>query len=114
MKILLETAEVKQIREDGGWGIIDGVTNNASHVSKSGRPHPVVYVHYPVRLEGPISLETITRRADELSWHVLEAGLAGADVCTMSMDVLEQLYQHPLTDLGIEMFLNDWKKVPKL
>jgi len=31
----------------------------------------------------------------------------------MSFDVLKQLYDHPLTDLGIEMFLNDWKKVPK-
>jgi transaldolase len=45
--------------------------------------------------------------------HVLEAALAGAHICTMSFDVLKQLYDHPLTDLGIEMFLNDWKKVPK-
>jgi transaldolase len=45
--------------------------------------------------------------------HVLEAALAGAEICTMSFDVLELLYHHPLTDLGIEIFLNDWKKVPK-
>jgi transaldolase len=45
--------------------------------------------------------------------HVLEAALAGSDVCTMSYDVLEQLYQHPLTDLGIDIFLKDWAKVPK-
>jgi transaldolase len=45
--------------------------------------------------------------------HVLESALAGVDICTMSFDVIQQLYQHPLTDLGIEMFLNDWKKVPK-
>ncbi len=45
--------------------------------------------------------------------HVLEAALAGAHICTMSFDVLKQLYQHPLTDVGIETFLNDWKKVPK-
>ncbi|MHB1768526.1 MAG: transaldolase family protein, partial [Phycisphaerae bacterium] len=44
--------------------------------------------------------------------HVLEAALVGAEICTMSFDVLQQLYQHPLTDIGIEMFLNDWKKVP--
>jgi transaldolase len=44
--------------------------------------------------------------------HVLEAGLAGADICTMSFDVLQQLYQHPLTDIVIQQFLNDWKKVP--
>jgi transaldolase len=45
--------------------------------------------------------------------HVLEAALAGSDVCTMSFDVLEQLYQHPLTDTGIDIFLKDWAKVPK-
>ena len=45
--------------------------------------------------------------------HVLEAALAGAEICTMNYDVLKQLYDHPLTDLGIEIFLNDWKKVPK-
>jgi len=45
--------------------------------------------------------------------HVLEAALAGSDVCTMAFDVIEQLYNHPLTDLGIEIFLKDWAKVPK-
>jgi transaldolase len=45
--------------------------------------------------------------------HVLEAALAGSDVVTMSYDVLEQLYQHPLTDIGIDIFLKDWAKVPK-
>lgn len=45
--------------------------------------------------------------------HVLEAGLAGTDVCTMSYDVLEQLYHHPLTDIGVDIFLKDWAKVPK-
>src|ERR1044071_9735266 len=43
--------------------------------------------------------------------HVLEAALAGSDVCTMGFDVLVQLYQHPLTDQGIEIFLRDWAKV---
>lgn len=45
--------------------------------------------------------------------HVLEAALAGSDVCTMAFDVLEQLYHHPLTDIGIDIFLKDWAKVPK-
>jgi transaldolase len=45
--------------------------------------------------------------------HVLEAALAGSDVCTMAIDVLEQLYHHPLTDIGIDIFLKDWAKVPK-
>ncbi len=45
--------------------------------------------------------------------HVLEAALAGADACTMFLDVMKLLYNHPLTDIGIEQFLKDWKKVPE-
>jgi transaldolase len=45
--------------------------------------------------------------------HVLEAALVGSDVCTMAYDVLEQLYHHPLTDIGIDIFSKDWAKVPK-
>jgi transaldolase len=45
--------------------------------------------------------------------HVLEAALAGSDVATMAFDVIEQLYHHPLTDIGIDIFLKDWAKVPK-
>ena len=43
--------------------------------------------------------------------HVLQAALAGSDVATMSFEVLEQLYHHPLTDVGIDVFLKDWAKV---
>ena len=45
--------------------------------------------------------------------HVLEAALAGAEIATMGYDVMAQLYNHPLTDMGIEIFLKDWKNVPK-
>lgn len=45
--------------------------------------------------------------------HVLEAALIGADVTTMTFDIMESLFKHPLTDVGLEMFLEDWKKVPK-
>ena len=45
--------------------------------------------------------------------HVLEAGLIGAHVATIPYKVIEQLVRHPLTDIGIERFLEDWKKVPK-
>jgi transaldolase len=44
--------------------------------------------------------------------QVLDAALAGADAATMPFDMLEALYQHPLTEDGLHMFLNDWKKVP--
>jgi len=214
MKIFLDTADVKQIREAWEWGIIDGVTTNPTHVSKTGRVPGEVYREICAMVNGPISLETIGLKADEIlkegrelaklhqnvvvkvvntveglkavkqftaegiktnvtvtfsplqallaakvgasyispfvgrldafghvgmdlvrqiktiytnynykteiivaavrhPTHVLESALAGADICTMAMDVVQQLYQHPLTDLGIEMFLNDWKKVPQ-
>jgi transaldolase len=45
--------------------------------------------------------------------EVLEALLAGADVATMPFDIMESLYKHTLTDLGLQMFLNDWKSVPE-
>jgi transaldolase len=45
--------------------------------------------------------------------HILDAARIGADVATMPFKVMMQLAQHPLTDIGLEKFLSDWKKVPK-
>ncbi|MCK4536584.1 MAG: fructose-6-phosphate aldolase [Desulfuromonadales bacterium] len=42
--------------------------------------------------------------------HVLEAGLIGADICTIPYSVMLQLTRHPLTDIGLEKFLADWQK----
>jgi transaldolase len=42
--------------------------------------------------------------------HVVEAARMGADVATMPLKVLNQLFQHPLTDKGLEKFLSDWHK----
>jgi transaldolase len=214
MKIFLDTADVKQIKEAWSWGVIDGVTTNPTHVSKTGRKPLDVYREICEIVDGPISLETIGLTTDEIltegrdlakihknnavvkvvntkeglkavkqftaegiktnvtvtfsalqallaakcgatyispfvgrldaighngmevarqiktiysnygykteiivaavrhPLHVLEAAMVGAEICTMAFDVLQQLYQHPLTDQGIEMFLNDWKKVP--
>jgi len=43
--------------------------------------------------------------------HVLDAALMGADIATMPFKVMEQLIKHPLTDIGLEKFLADWKKM---
>lgn len=43
--------------------------------------------------------------------HVLEAAQMGADVATIPLKVIEQLAQHPLTDIGMKKFLDDWKRV---
>jgi len=45
--------------------------------------------------------------------HVVQAALMGADVATIPYKVITQLLAHPLTDIGLERFLEDWKKVPK-
>ena len=45
--------------------------------------------------------------------HVLEAARIGADISTIPYKVIGQLMKHPLTDIGIERFLDDWKSVQK-
>lgn len=45
--------------------------------------------------------------------HVLDAALIGADVVTMPLKVITQLIKHPLTDIGLEAFLADYKKAKK-
>lgn len=42
--------------------------------------------------------------------HVVDAAKAGAHVATMPFSVLEQLMKHPLTDLGLKKFLDDWSR----
>lgn len=43
--------------------------------------------------------------------HLVDAALMGADVATIPFAVIEKLFKHPLTDIGLEQFLNDWKKL---
>ena len=43
--------------------------------------------------------------------HVVDAAMMGADVATIPYKVLLQLAHHPLTDIGIKKFLEDWQKV---
>ncbi len=214
MKIFIDTANPDQIREALSLGIIDGVTTNPTHVSKTGRPAAEVYREILDMVDGPVSLETISLTAPEIvaearqlaklaknvvvkvplireglkavkvlsadgiktnvtvtfsplqallaakcgasyispfvgrldavghfgmelvqqiktiydnygykteiivaavrhPTHVLEAALAGAHICTMAYDVLLQMYDHPLTDVAVDLFLKDWAKVPK-
>jgi transaldolase len=43
--------------------------------------------------------------------HVVEAALIGADIATLPYKVFDQLFNHPLTDIGLKRFLDDWEKV---
>ena len=42
--------------------------------------------------------------------HIVQAARLGADVCTCPPAVIEALFKHPLTDIGLEKFLKDWNK----
>lgn len=42
--------------------------------------------------------------------HFVEAALAGAHIATVPPEVIWKLLKHPLTDIGLEKFLSDWKK----
>jgi len=43
--------------------------------------------------------------------HVVEAAKMGADVATLPFSVIDKLFNHPLTDIGLDKFLSDWKKL---
>jgi len=45
--------------------------------------------------------------------HVVDAALAGAHIATIPFNVIDQLVKHPLTDIGIEKFMADWKKLER-
>jgi len=42
--------------------------------------------------------------------HIVEAARMGADICTCPASVIEAMFKHPLTDIGLERFLKDWEK----
>lgn len=45
--------------------------------------------------------------------HVIDAARLGADIATVPFGVMAKLVRHPLTDIGVERFLADWRKVKK-
>jgi len=213
MKVFLDTASVKEIREGVALGVVDGITTNPSLIAKEGRPFREIVEEICRIVDGPVNLEVVGTDADTMvaegrdlakihanvvvkipmiaeglkavrrlslegikinvtlcfspsqallaakagatyispfigrlddishvgmdvvrdilaiyrnygyptqvlaaslrhPLHVVEAAKAGAHVATMPFAVLQQLVKHPLTDIGLERFLADWKKVP--
>jgi transaldolase len=214
MKIFIDTANVKEIREAYSWGVIDGVTTNPSLIAKEGKDFREVIDEICSIVDGPISAEAVSMdsegmikearelssinknivvkipmtseglkavkrvssegiktnmtlifspnqallaakagatyvspfvgRLDDISHvgmdlagqiveifenyafdtevivasirnplHVVEAAMMGAHVATIPFGVLQQMLRHPLTDVGIKKFLEDWEKVPR-
>ncbi len=213
MKIFLDSANLTEIKEAVSWGAIDGVTTNPSLVAKEGRDFFPLLKEICETVNGPVSMETISRdaagmvdegrvfaklhphivvkcpltqdglaatrrlskeqirvnvtlcfspsqallaakagaayvspfvgRLDDISadgmglirdiktiyanyafstqilvasirhpLHVVGSAKLGADVATMPFAVLQSLVKHPLTEAGLDRFLNDWEQLP--
>ena len=66
MKIFIDTADLKEIKELASWGIIDGVTTNPTLVAKSRIPFNKVIEEIFKIVDGPISLEAVSEKADDM------------------------------------------------
>lgn len=212
MKIFIDTANIREIREANDLGIIDGVTTNPTLVAREGKDFSSLIKEICSIVDGPISAEVIGLKCEEMikearglskihknivvkipliqeglkatrllskegiktnvtlcfsatqallaakagatyvspfigrfddishegmdiirdiktiysnynfptkiivasirhPLHVLEAAKIGADIATVPYDTLMKLVRHPLTDIGIDRFLSDWKKL---
>ena len=213
MKIFIDTANVKEIKEAASLGLIDGVTTNPTLIAKENRSAKELLQEICALVSGPVSAEAISLdteglvkearelskiahnivikipltkqglgavkvlasekirtnvtlcfslsqallvaksgadfvspfigRLDDISQvgmdlikdiktiysnyrfkteiivasirnpvHVVDAALIGADIATVPFAVIEQLIKHPLTDIGIQRFLEDHKRIP--
>ncbi|MDP2043770.1 MAG: fructose-6-phosphate aldolase [Candidatus Omnitrophota bacterium] len=214
MKIFIDTANVKEVKEAATLGIIDGVTTNPTLMAREGRNPEELLKEICDLVNGPVSAEVISLEAAEMvnearslvklaknivvkvpltreglkaikilsaegiktnvtlcfsaaqallvakagatylspfigrlddiaqdgmnliseikkiyvnygfktqiivasvrnPMHVVNAAIIGADICTIPYLVIEQLIKHPLTDIGINRFLEDYKKIPQ-
>ncbi|SRR5260370_2248330 len=69
-------------------------------------------IHDIVQVYGNYGYETnILAASLRTTNHVIEAAKAGADIGTMPFKTLDALFNHPLTDKGLEQFMKDWGKV---
>ena len=66
MKIFIDTADLDEIREIASWGVVDGVTTNPTLVKKSGRSFNEIIEEIFEIVDGPISLEVISEKADDM------------------------------------------------
>lgn len=84
-------------------GRLDDISHNGMDIIKDIR---TIYKNYGFKTK--IIVASIRNPL-----HVLDAALMGADVATIPFSVIEQLIKHPLTDIGVQRFLEDYKKMPK-
>ena len=66
MKLFIDTANINEIREANSLGIVDGVTTNPSLIAKEGKDFISVVKEICSIVDGPISAEVISLKADEI------------------------------------------------
>jgi transaldolase len=66
MKLFIDTADLKEIKEIASWGILDGVTTNPTLLAKSGRSLQDVIDEIFLLVDGPISLEVVSENAKDM------------------------------------------------
>jgi transaldolase len=82
-------------------GRLDDVGQDGMDVIREAR---VIFDNYEIETE-------ILAASIRHPRHVAEAAMIGADIATMPTEVLKKLLLHPLTDRGLDQFLNDWSKL---
>lgn len=130
IKIPLIKEGLKAVKALSGEGIRTNVTlcfspNQALLAAKAGATYisPFVGRLDDISTDGMLLIEQIITIYNNYGYdtevlvasvrhpiHVVQAALMGAHVCTMPFKVIDQLVKHPLTDIGLERFLADWKK----
>src|SRR3989442_1239641 len=106
MKIFLDTASVSELKEGVALGVVDGVTTNPSLIAKEKRPFRPLVEEICAIVPGDVSLEVV---ATDFEGMVKE----GAELAQIAPNVVVKcpLTKHPLTDLGLKKFLDDWAKL---
>jgi transaldolase len=66
MKIFIDTANLDEIKEIASWGIVDGVTTNPTLLAKSGYSFNEIIDEIFKIVDGPISLEVVSEKADDM------------------------------------------------
>jgi transaldolase len=84
-------------------GRLDDISHNGMDLIRQ-----IVTIYRNYRFETQVLVASVRHPL-----HVVEAAMIGADICTIPFKVIEQLIKHPLTDAGLQKFLEDWNKSQK-
>lgn len=91
MKFFLDTANIEEIKIVNTLGSLDGVTTNPSLIAKTGKPFKEVFEEICKIVEGPVSLEVVSTKAEEMIQEARELVKYGENV----------VIKIPLTEEGL-------------